>query len=661
MEKKQQSINLMALSELRSLAEERLKNKHLTTQHSLLNTTPSPEEALGLAHELDVCKIELEIQQEILVQRTNELENSLTRFTQALEASRAGVWEWDVNTGENIWSDELWSLFGLKRSTAKPSFELWTDIIHPDDREIAIQTVLMAADNAQTLNVEFRVCFPDGTVHWILSRGKPLHNKQGEVDRYIGTVIDITERKQTEDALKKQNERFASLFDNMLNGIAYCRMLFEEGRPVDFIYEQVNPSFEKLTGLRQVEGKRVSELITGIHQIQPEILELYGRVARTGQPERVELYVSPLMIWLDISAYSVQKDHFVAVFENITERKKAEQLVVEGRTTLEAALTSMSDAFFICDTTGNFTHFNEAFAIFHRFRNKEECATTFDEYPKFIEVYLITGELVTVDNWPVQRALRGETGTGVEFRVLRKDSGETWFASYNYAPIRNKEGLIIGSVVTCRDISESKVAEQKIKGYVKDLETAMHSTLQAIAKVVEAHDPYTAGHEWRVGVISGDIAREMGWSEERSNTLHLIGLVHDIGKMSIPAEILSKPGRLSAIEFELVKTHAEQGYNILKDVKFPLPIAQIIREHHERMDGSGYPQGLKGEEILPEARILAVADVLESMASNRPYRRSLGLEAALKEIETYRVQQFDPEVVDALLRLFREKGYQLPD
>ena len=661
MEKKQQSINLMALSELRSLAEERLKNKHLTTQHSLLNTTPSPEEALGLAHELDVCKIELEIQQEILVQRTNELENSLTRFTQALEASRAGVWEWDVNTGENIWSDELWSLFGLKRSAAKPSFELWTDIIHPDDREIAIQTVLMAADNAQTLNVEFRVCFPDGTVHWILSRGKPLHNKQGEVDRYIGTVIDITERKQTEDALKKQNERFASLFDNMLNGIAYCCMLFEEGRPVDFIYEQVNPSFEKLTGLRQVEGKRVSELITGIHQIQPEILELYGRVARTGQPERVELYVSPLMIWLDISAYSVQKDHFVAVFENITERKKAEQLVVEGRTTLEAALTSMRDAFFICDTTGNFTHFNEAFAIFHRFRNKEECATTFDEYPKFIEVYLITGELVTVDNWPVQRALRGETGTGVEFRVLRKDSGETWFASYNYAPIRNKEGLIIGSVVTCRDISESKVAEQKIKGYVKDLENAMHSTLQAIAKVVEAHDPYTAGHEWRVGVISGDIAREMGWSEERSNTLHLIGLVHDIGKMSIPAEILSKPGRLSAIEFELVKTHAEQGYNILKDVKFPLPIAQIIREHHERMDGSGYPQGLKGEEILPEARILAVADVLESMASNRPYRRSLGLEAALKEIETYRVQQFDPEVVDALLRLFREKGYQLPD
>ena len=196
---------------------------------------------------------------------------------------------------------------------------------------------------------------------------------------------------------------------------------------------------------------------------------------------------------------------------------------------------------------------------------------------------------------------------------------------------------------------------------VIQLETAMQSTLQAVANVVEAHDPYTAGHERRVGIISGDIAREMGWSEEKCHTLKFIGLVHDIGKMSIPAEILSKPGRLSKIEFELVKTHAEKGYQILKEVDFSLPIAKIIRQHHERMDGSGYPQGLKGEETLLEARILAVADVLEAMASHRPYRASLGIEAAIKEIESHRGQLFDPEVVDAVLRLFREKEYQLPD
>ena len=189
----------------------------------------------------------------------------------------------------------------------------------------------------------------------------------------------------------------------------------------------------------------------------------------------------------------------------------------------------------------------------------------------------------------------------------------------------------------------------------------MKSTLQAVAKVVEAHDPYTAGHERRVGIISADIAREMGWSEEKCQTMQLIGLVHDIGKISVPGEILTKPGKLSAIEFELIKTHAEQGYQILKNVEFPLPIAEIIREHHERMDGSGYPQGLKGENTLPESRILAVADVVEAMASDRPYRPSKGIEEAIHEIESHRGGLFDPDVVDAMLRLFREKDYHLPN
>ena len=211
-----------------------------------------------------------------------------------------------------------------------------------------------------------------------------------------------------------------------------------------------------------------------------------------------------------------------------------------------------------------------------------------------------------------------------------------------------------------QDITAQKDAEQKILSYVKQLEGAMKSTLQAVAKVVEARDPYTAGHERRVGQIAEDIAREMGGSDETCQTMQLVGLVHDIGKISIPSAILAKPGELSATEFELIKTHAENGYQILHDIELPLPIAQIIREHHERMDGSGYPQGLKGENTLPESRILAVADVLEAMASQRPYRPTKRLEKAIHEIESNRGSLFDPDVVDAMLRLFREKGYQLP-
>ena len=152
----------------------------------------------------------------------------------------------------------------------------------------------------------------------------------------------------------------------------------------------------------------------------------------------------------------------------------------------------------------------------------------------------------------------------------------------------------------------------------------------------------------------------MGWPSDQCQNLQLIGLVHDIGKIAVPAEILAKPTRLSPLEYEMVKTHAEKGYEILKDVEFPLPIAEIIREHHERMDGSGYPQGLSGAQIRPEARILAVADVMESMASHRPYRAALGLQAALKELEDHRGTWFDEQVVDAALRMARRPGYHLP-
>lgn len=215
-------------------------------------------------------------------------------------------------------------------------------------------------------------------------------------------------------------------------------------------------------------------------------------------------------------------------------------------------------------------------------------------------------------------------------------------------------------ITSLRSSVARKQAEEKIVAYVQLLEESMQGTLQAVSNMVEQRDPYTAGHERRVGIIAADIAREMGWTEEKCHELQLIGLVHDLGKIAIPAEILSKPGRLTPLEYDMVKSHVERGYEILKDVKFPLPIADIIRQHHERMDGSGYPQKLKGQEILIEARILAVADVVESMAAHRPYRAALGIEAALKEITDHRDTSFDASVVDALLKLVREKGYQLP-
>ncbi|MBI2865587.1 MAG: HD domain-containing protein [Chloroflexi bacterium] len=193
------------------------------------------------------------------------------------------------------------------------------------------------------------------------------------------------------------------------------------------------------------------------------------------------------------------------------------------------------------------------------------------------------------------------------------------------------------------------------------LQQAMEGTIRAIALTVEMRDPYTAGHQQRVAQLAVAIATEIGLTEEQVQGIRLAATIHDLGKIHVPAEILSKPSRLTAIEYNMIKTHPDAGFDILKTIDFPWPIAQIVLQHHERMDGSGYPHGLQGEDILLEARIVAVADTVEAMASHRPYRPTLGVDKALAEIATHRGVLYDPAVVDACLRLFAGNRFQLAE
>ncbi len=200
--------------------------------------------------------------------------------------------------------------------------------------------------------------------------------------------------------------------------------------------------------------------------------------------------------------------------------------------------------------------------------------------------------------------------------------------------------------------------DQRNEGYVR-LHRALDATVQAIALTVEARDPYTAGHQRRTADLARAIATEMGLPKERIEGIRIAGAIHDIGKISVPAEILSKPRKLSEIEFALIRTHPRAGYEILKDIEFPWPVAEMVLQHHERLDGSGYPQGLKSEGILLEASIIAVADAVEAIASHRPYRPADTIETALGEIAGNSGILYNPDVVDACLKLFREKGYRL--
>ena len=217
--------------------------------------------------------------------------------------------------------------------------------------------------------------------------------------------------------------------------------------------------------------------------------------------------------------------------------------------------------------------------------------------------------------------------------------------------VRGSDGEL-RTVATLRDISRRKCAEDETKRYVAQLENALVSTVQVVTTLGEMRDPNTAGHQSRVAEIAAALGAELGFDLSRQGGLRVAGCLHDIGNIRVPPEILSKPGKLSAAELQLVQGHAQAGHDLLKGVKFPWPMAEVALQHHERMDGSGYPQGLKGDAILLEARIIAVADVIEAMTSPRPYRAALSVEKALTEIERGRGSAYDADVADACLRVF---------
>jgi PAS domain S-box-containing protein len=274
---------------------------------------------------------------------------------------------------------------------------------------------------------------------------------------------------------------------------------------------------------------------------------------------------------------------------------------------------------------------------------------------------------------PILEFIPEQLREGLSKKIEERTSGRTKTAQYTFTA-RRKDGSSVDVGIHARqaivdgkpaiigvmqDIGERKVAEETAKRYLMQLETALVGSIEALRTMVELRDPYTAGHQRRVGDIAAAIGEELKLTDEQVKGLRFSGYVHDIGKISIPAEILSKPGRLTSHEFELIKTHAQQGYDVLKGIEFPWPIARAILEHHERIDGSGYPRGLKGEQISLEARILAVADTVEAMSSHRPYRAALGLDAAMREIQEQSGKRYDERVVAACLRLLRAGSIEM--
>jgi PAS domain S-box-containing protein/putative nucleotidyltransferase with HDIG domain len=308
-------------------------------------------------------------------------------------------------------------------------------------------------------------------------------------------------------------------------------------------------------------------------------------------------------------------------------------------------LTIMNEAIMLLDTHGKIVYANRAATSLHESELKD-----------------VNFSSVVKDTVKATELLAETTSKGVgrqrELDYL-STTGHTIPMLVSASAVRESGDSIAGFVVSATDISERKRADEEVVLSHEMVRKTYHDAVDTIAKIMDMRDPYTGGHQLRVAGLAMAIAREMHLTDEQVDQLRMAATVHDIGKINIAADILNKPGALSKLEFEIIKCHSQGGYEIVRGLDLPCTIAEAILQHHERLDGSGYPRGLKKAEILIEAKILAVADVIEAMASHRPYRPSLGIERALEEVTVNRERLYDPAVVDSCLRLFKQNKFNL--
>jgi len=317
-------------------------------------------------------------------------------------------------------------------------------------------------------------------------------------------------------------------------------------------------------------------------------------------------------------------------------------LLKESEERYRSVVENAHDAIYII-TEDNFQYANPAFEKLTGWKKKELCNKDFNFW-KIVH----PDDIKLIKKRKEAGKKSKENYSNFEFRIISMD-GEVKTVDANTIMIGNERA--VKEIGILRDITERMLAEEERKRSFERLRVSLEETVDALASAQEMRDPYTAGHQKRVTELACAIARELGLTDEQVEGLRLAGLIHDVGKIRVPGEILSNPGKLSELDFKMIETHPKVGYEILKNIEFPYPVAQIVLQHHERMDGSGYPAGLKGEEILIEARILAIADVVEAMASHRPYRPARGVDKALEEISKNKNILYDPQVVDACMKV----------
>lgn len=484
----------------------------------------------------------------------------------------------------------------------------------------------------------------DGSTLFVRESARLIRDETGQPLYYDGTVEDVTELVLARRA-REQQERLLAIAGRMAN---------LGGWYVDLATDQVLWS-DEVAAIHEVPPgtyPSVEECISFyVPEHQARIREVFTACATESIPYDVELQIitrSGRRVWVRTIGEPVRDaaGRIVGVqgaLQDITDRKRAEDDLRESAKRYRELVEDISDVIIAVDADETVTYISPVARALSGYSADEIVGQPFarfihpDDLPGLYRAF--------------QETLSGREPAPFEHRVIAKSGDPIWARTLTKPFFRDGKPAGVRGVVS--DISARKRAEAELAESYARVQRLFDAIVDALASTIELRDPYTAGHQRRVAELAVAIARELGLSAEEQTGLRIAGLVHDVGKIVVPSEILSKPGRLSPLEMDMVRVHPEAGFNVLQGIDFPWPVAEVVHQHHERLDGSGYPQGLAGDEILLGARILAVADVVEAISCHRPYRAALGIEAALAEVEAGRGKLYDPQVVDACLAVFR--------
>jgi PAS domain S-box-containing protein/putative nucleotidyltransferase with HDIG domain len=572
----------------------------------------------------------------------------------------------------------------------------WTDFVIAEDLERMkkYHIARRKAGGKAPTEYEFRLIDKKGNIKDILLKIGMLSGTK----KSVASLMDITERKQAEEKIKHLNLVLRAIRnvnklivkeknrERLLKGVcnnlretggyysAWVALLDESGKletyaeagigkailPMVEILKKGEPVVCGQKALKQQEVVTIKDPTSTCPEC-PLLKQHSGRrvmTVRLEHDKKIYGFVS-VSIPAHIADDQEERSLFKEVAEDIAfsihniesdeERKQAEENLKNAKDELQMMMDSVPAIIFYKDTEGRIVRVNKTYADSLKMPVKDMVGKTTEElFPKEqAENMRKDDKEVMISGKPKRDIIQPyDTPEGTRWAITDK------------MPYKDTKGKIIGIISLSKDITVQRKSEKELQQSYQRLKKTMDAAIDTMSKIIEAKDPYTSGHQHRVCQLAVPLARELGLSEDKIEGIRIASLIHDIGKIGLPTEILSKPTRLTDIEFSLIKGHSQIGYNILKSIDFSYPVANIVLQHHERLDGSGYPNKLKGDEVLLEARILGVADVVEAISSHRPYRPALGTDAALEEISKNKGILYDPKVVDACLKLFKEKGFK---